>query len=1210
MSEPIPENYTRFDTMREHILARPSMYISSPQCTPRDIYTINEQGYFEPERVMVPPAMERLYIEILSNASDNILRTHMYNSNPTHKVKVSPGAIHVLMNEDTISITNNGLPIPVEVHPTFGIYVPELIFGCLMSSSNYTNTRFGAGVNGLGAKLTNIFSEYFRVEVYDHFRHLSYVQEWYNSMEEKSEPLIGQYNGALSQVSITYKLNFKLFGLPKYDEVCLRLFSFYAAQVAFSSNVKVLFNDVEFAFEDIVAFGMRFLPPVHSEGPSGGSMPLHYHHKETFAGKDMGKKGPQEDAEIDLLLVDTPGRGRSLTLINSMLTYDDKNMNNDVYKAFSDVLKESIFNTSKRKFNFTIADIKRHTTLVISYRIPNPDFEGQTKGKAINLPKITLDPAIGKIFKNWQLVERLYLDQQNRDLKKLSKTDGKKVRHLMTKAEEANFAGSEKSYLCTLILVEGDSAMGYAVKLVEQFPHGREYFGIYPMRGKPINAMKASPLHLAENKEWTEVKRLLGLKEDTDYRRGENFKTLRYGGVIILTDADNDGKHIMGLILSFFYWRFSTLLDIGYIKYLRTPILRLTRSIRGKVESVKFYTQQEYEEWCQTNDPKKWEHKYHKGLGSSKDSDIKDDYRTKRIITCYYDPESPANFDLVFGKYGSNSRKIWLTDKTPPFESFWEGPPNGRERILYQPISHFLYYEMRAFLNTSIIRAIPSFIDGLKDAQRKILWGTMLQWGSKKGWRLKEAKPIKVERFAAFVAQQSSYHHGEKCLCDAITHMAQDFVGANNVPYLLPEGQLGTRNMRGKDAAAPRYTFVLPSPLLPYLFRNEDMSLLMHVEDEGSTYEPVFFLPVIPTVLLNGCEGIGVAYRTFVPPYNIRDICQWYLERLEWDKTGVPREMPILMPYYRGFKGTIEIKESKNNIHKVTLPENADGKEGNENIEDTENTEPSEGTPDVDNTASFRDFIEPSGEGGVENAGLCQNGLLEATQNTLGGFNLVTTGVFSILGNVITIQEIPVNVSIHGYDMWLKTMREKGTLRSYKNLSGSNSVHFQIMGFQEPPTTKSLHLVSIRSLGCMVLLDESFTPITFARVEDILETFYAYRLPFYQRRKDNILQDHESRLKELQERRKVIEAIVKGEIDVLGRDKKKVQGELNRLGVDPGILSKINIRQCTWEEIVALGEEIGTLEREVEVIKGMDVRDLWQRDIRELLREMDKLGGL
>jgi DNA topoisomerase-2 len=164
---------------------------------------------------------------------------------------------------------------------------------------------------------------------------------------------------------------------------------------------------------------------------------------------------------------------------------------------------------------------------------------------------------------------------------------------------------------------------------------------------------------------------------------------------------------------------------------------------------------------------------------------------------------------------------------------------------------------------------------------------------------------------AGYVSEHSAYHHGEASLQNTIINMAQDFVGSNNVPLLVPSGQFGTRIMGGKDHSSPRYIFTKLQQYTTHFFHETDSALLKHLEDDGMKIEPEWYAPPIPLVLVNGTDGIGTGWSTKVPAHNPKDVvrCVRAAIRAGTSDEGLEEaELPDIKPWYNGFKGVIREK--------------------------------------------------------------------------------------------------------------------------------------------------------------------------------------------------------------------------------------------------------------------------------------------------------------
>lgn len=220
--------------------------------------------------------------------------------------------------------------------------------------------------------------------------------------------------------------------------------------------------------------------------------------------------------------------------------------------------------------------------------------------------------------------------------------------------------------------------------------------------------------------------------------------------------------------------------------------------------------------------------------------------------------------DMAFAKKRVDERKEWL-------KNFQKGTyvDYGVEKMSYD---NFINKELILFSVADNQRSIPCFVDGLKPSQRKVLFSCF-----KRNLR----KEIKVAQLAGYVAEHSAYHHGEASLNSTIVGMAQNFVGSNNVNFLYPSGQFGTRIMGGKDASSARYVFTRLETVTRAIFHPDDEPLLNYLDEDGQVIEPDYYVPVIPTVLINGSDGIGTGWSSAVPNYSPYDIIENLRTRIQ-----------------------------------------------------------------------------------------------------------------------------------------------------------------------------------------------------------------------------------------------------------------------------------------------------------------------------------------
>ena len=405
----------------------------------------------------------------------------------------------------------------------------------------------------------------------------------------------------------------------------------------------------------------------------------------------------------------------------------------------------------------------------------------------------------------------------------------------------------------------------------------RKFFGVYPLKGKVLNVKDTSDAKVEQTKEIAELKKILGLTSGKKYT---DVKDLRYGSIMIMTDQDLDGSHIRGLLINLFHELWHELIAIpGFITYMATPIVK---AHKGKETRI-FYSQYEYEQWREGEGSKGWKVKYYKGLGTSTRDEAKDYFSKVNAVRFDYNDNSDKSIDLAFNKQRADDRKEWLKgyDRTSLIPS---GNRLPYDDFIHKDLIHFSYYNLE--------RSIPNVMDGLKTSQRKILYAA---------FKRNLTQEIRVAQFAGYVSEHTGYHHGEASLNETIIGMAQDFMGANNIPWLVPQGQFGTRIQGGKDAASPRYIHTYLQPQIRKIVCEEDFPILKYRDDDGLPVEPEWYAPVLPMLLVNGARGIGTGYSTYIPQCDPKVIKKMLIDKL---KNKIPLDVVKLVPYFEGFKGT------------------------------------------------------------------------------------------------------------------------------------------------------------------------------------------------------------------------------------------------------------------------------------------------------------------
>ena len=888
---------------REHILLRSDTYVGSKNFQKEEFYSATEKNIKKKEG-LINHALNRIFVEILSNACDNWVRSKN-SETPLTKIKVD-------INKETgeISVWNDGQTIEIAIDEKLKIYNPEMIFGRLLTSSNYDDTeqRETSGRNGYGAKLTNVFSKSFEIKMFDNYTKQQYVQTWKNNMSECSKPKITSPKTKNGYTEISFLPDYERFGCQNLSEDMFSLFYKNVIDIAMITNVSVYFNNEKIPMKTLKDYaGLYISLPILEEKKEDEDDLL-----ETLStvSSKSGKKLKLEQIHIiseDSECVLQPNQNvidgfQAISFINGIETRDG-GVHVDVYSEsiFRPLLEALNKGVKKGSTPLGLKEIKQYFQVFLKSTLINPAFNSQEKSKLVSpspkTPEI-LSKHINAILK-WDCIEKIKNVLKGKELIALKKTEKKSRSFVKIDGyDPANLSGGKNSKDCSLILTEGLSAKTYAILGLSQElfgKKGRDYVGIFPLKGKVLNVRNSSVSQISGNKEICNVIKILNLRFGVDYKKDEEFNSLSYGRLVVLTDSDSDGKHILSLLLNMVHKLFPTLLERKdpFIYCMLTPLLKIYEK---KVE-LSFYNIQDYKEYIEKNGEPKGEVKYLKGLGSSNDKEVKSSFG-KKMIEFIKDEKTDDMMDKCFLSKFSDRRKDWIGEYDPVKNNL----KLGKQSIEKVSISEFLDKELIIFSVDDCRRSIASLCDGLKESQRKVLYASFLKNLSYHG------KSLKVAQFGAYCSEKTSYHHGEVSLFETIIRMAQDFIGSNNIPFFFKDGQFGSLSMLGQDSASPRYIHTRLERMTRLLFRKEDDALLSYLEDDGETIEPQEYIPILPTILINGSLGIGSGWSSNIPLYNPKDIIlcvrSWLskkcYENIEFKQDG------DIHPWYRGFNGTIE----------------------------------------------------------------------------------------------------------------------------------------------------------------------------------------------------------------------------------------------------------------------------------------------------------------
>ncbi|KAF2830698.1 type II DNA topoisomerase [Ophiobolus disseminans] len=865
-------------THLEHIMKRPDTYIGSVERQSDKMWVYNSSSEsMEYRDVSYVPGLYKIFDEILVNAADN-----KQNDKNMSEIRVT-----VDRETGEVSIKNDGKGIPIEIHQEHGIYVPEMIFGHLLTSSNYDDNqqKVTGGRNGYGAKLCNVFSTEFSVETVDSRQKKKYKQTWLENMSKMGKAKITDFKNGDDYTKITWKADYRRFGMDGIDDDFEALIKRRTYDMAGTlRGIKVYLNGDRIKVATFAKYMEMYTKAISRE------------------------QGKSEDDKVkDIIITDkldrwdigfavSDGSFNQVSFVNSIATTSGGTHVNFIADQIVEKLMAIVNKKNKAVVKLKPAQIKNHIFLFVNCSIVNPAFTSQTKeqlttkSSQFGSKPVLTDKFLKAIEKTEVIQNIMHFAQQKAD-QMMKKTDGNKRNRINNaKLTDANKAGTKDGHLCTLILTEGESASVLA--LAGRAVVNQDLFGVFPLRGKLLNVRDATVEQIMKNAEIQNIKKFMGLQHKKEYTFAD-MKGLRYGHLMIMTDQDHDGSHIKGLLINFLQCQFPSLLKIpGFLLEFITPIVKVWKGDPKQPRNLKsFFSMPEYEEWKeQHKDERGWDHKYFKGLGTSDIPDaqiyFKDlDTHMKRFQVMREEEEKLI--ELAFSKKKADARKEWLGNFVP----------GNHLDLTTGEISYddFVNKEFILFSIADNLRSIPSVMDGLKPGQRKVLYTC---------FRRNIKKDVKVVELAGSVSGSTDYAHGEASMQGTIVGLAQNFVGSNNINYLEPSGNFGSRLRGGADAASARYIYTRLSPFARRLFHAHDDALLKYGESDGHKIEPDMFIPVLPTILVNGSSGIGTGWSSEIPNFNPMDIIDNLRIRLQDGSSKA--DMKPMVPWYKGFTGTTE----------------------------------------------------------------------------------------------------------------------------------------------------------------------------------------------------------------------------------------------------------------------------------------------------------------
>jgi DNA topoisomerase-2 len=1113
----IEERYQKLD-QREHVLVRSGMYIGSVERHLEEMWVFNS-GNMTKKMVEYSPGFLKIFDEVLTNALD-----HSNRDSTVTSIKLDYN-----IDSGEISVWNNGSGVPIVEHKEHNVYVPELIFGHLLSGSNYDDNekRVGAGLNGMGVKLANIFSKKFTIETIDSERGLKFVQTYTQNMSEKSKPRITKNSGK-SYTKITFLPDYSRFGMSGLDQDTVGLLDkrIYDCVACTNKHVSIYLNGTKLQGRGLVDYAKYFFSNEEFSQISESVV------------QNVG--GTEFVWEYIVVPWD---HYEQVSFVNGNSTYQGgKHVDHILYQITNKI--KSLLETRKKLKDVKPAIIREKMFLFLRATVVNPRFSSQTKEVLTTLAKDfgcrieVSDKFIEKIWKSSiinEIVDFCKLKESN----ELSKaTDGKKKNKVyIPKLEDALWAGTQKSDQCTLILTEGDSAKTFAMwgrSIV-----GAERFGVFPLKGKLLNVRDASIQQLIGNEEINNLKQIIGLQQNKEYT---STSSLRYGKVMCLTDSDVDGTHIKSLLVNFFHSQWPSLVKLNFIQTLRTPIIK---AIKGK-QVIEFFNEQDYRKWQEGSNTStsNYQIRYFKGLGTSQKDDAKETFRRMnelKVDYYYKDTKCDEAILLAFEKDKNIAKQKNNLPKCTDQRKTWLSKYNRDDyvdckqtRVSYQDLINKELIHFSIYDNT---RSIPNLCDGLKPSQRKILYYMLNK---------NITKSIKVAQLSGYVSAETGYHHGENSLQQAIIGMAQNFIGTNNINLLFPDGNFGSRLSQGKDAASPRYIFTRLANITPLIFNKDDTPLLNMLNDDGQQIEPEWYMPVIPMILVNGCEGIGTGYSTYIPPFNPSDI----IANIKHYLNDTP--VCIMKPYFRGFEG--EVVELENGSY---MTRGIWQKISDKQIVIKE-------LPVGTAVTTYKEFLES----------LIESNTSKSDANKKKNY---------FLKDVIN-----------------KTVDENTGISFLVEFKDSNYLARLI---ESNTLEKELKLTKTFNINNMYLFDDNLVPIKYKAPTDILLDFCDIRLEFYGKRRNYLINKLTEELKYLKSKVRFISEYISGIVQINNKPRQEIVDMLEKLGYPTykeegyDYLIKLPIISLTQEKINELQNQTSNKQLELSTITNKTPKDLWMEDL-------------
>ena len=601
----VDKKFKKLDDI-SHVILRPGMYIGSIKPHTANKWIV-EEGKMTQREITYNPGFLKIFDEIVTNSVDESKREGS---------KLNTVKIDLDRKTNKVTIWDNG-GIPVVKNTEHDEWIPEMVFSNLKAGSNFDDTeeRSWAGTNGVGSTLTNIYSKEFNISTCDGKN--SFKQTFSNNMRERTQPVIKKAKA--NHTEISYITDLEKFGLTEIDDDHYKMIEKRIYDIAAcNTGLKIYFNGELIninSFEDYIKLYTQ-----------------EYFHE--F----------KKDKTWSLAIALSQNGFQQVSFANTTETYDGGTHVDYVMNQIIVSLRE--FFLKKHKVDIKPSELKQHMFLFLDATVINPSFSSQTKEKLITEVKefgttFEVSPKLIQSILKSEIVNSIldWIQQKkNAEDSKLQRDLNKKLTKI--KVEKLIDAKGKDRWKYSIGLFEGDSAISAFRKY-----RTPETMGAFALKGKFVNVSEITNQKLVQNDEAVNLMASIGLKLGQPI----DVKNLRYGRVLIFTDADMDGNAISALLINFFYKYWPDMFERKMIYKVETPIVVAIPKAKTK-KKVLFYTQNEYNIWAEQNDLKQFEIKYKKGLAALVDDEYDDIINRPRLTLITKDEASKGSLETWFGK--------------------------------------------------------------------------------------------------------------------------------------------------------------------------------------------------------------------------------------------------------------------------------------------------------------------------------------------------------------------------------------------------------------------------------------------------------------------------------------------------------------------------------------------------------------------------------